>query len=449
MLPEGDKQGRYVAIRDGFGLTDFASLTDSPGRSNLFVNSGFMYCVAGSTLFRANQFGTVENLGNVGGSGRAQLLANSLPGDNQIMVLNGIGQGFVYTNGGGLQQVTDPDFLATVSGTVLGERGWFARRDTNELFASEISNFFAYDPLSFLSAEQDPDNIVSVISKKSAVWGLGQATTEYFQTVNDATVPIRPVIGASKERGTAAVASLAEAGERFAWFADDGTVRYIEGSNMETISDLEFELRVRGDDGPDFPGFAVTDDAVGFFIDGPVHKLYYLTFPTEGYTWGYDFKTKLSHLRGSEATDFWRVGAAALFNNQLYGLDITEGKIYALDQNAKTEAGAIMRRQLTCPTLSFPVDWTLPYVELEMEVGQVTDPNSKPVMIVEYSKDGGENYVTWGTISLGNFGQKRRRIVLRNFGRTIRHQDFILRFTVTDDVRVQFYQMWGDINPDG
>jgi hypothetical protein len=37
---------------------------------------------------------------------------------------------------------------------------------------------------------------------------------------------------------------------------------------------------------------------------------------------------------------------------------------------------------------------------------------------------------------------------MRQFGRIVRHQDFALRFTVTDDVRVQFYSLWGDIQPD-
>ncbi len=449
LLAEVNMAGNYATVRDTFGLSaPFAALTDTPGRSNLFVNSGFMYAVAGDTLFRVDEFGTITSLGVVGGSGRAQIFANATPGDNQIMILNGAGGGFVYTNGAGLVAVSDGDFFATVSGTVINERGVFVRRNTNEFFLSDVSDFNSYNPLSFGSAEQDPDLLVACIQKKSAVWFLNERSTEYHQSIDNATLPLRTVTGASKERGIAAVASLAEAGERFAWFADDNTVRMVDGQQMTKISDLDFELRVRGDGTAQFPGFAVTDDAIGFFIDGPVHKLFYLTFPTEGFTWGYDLITGVPHTRSSEGVGGWRIGAAALFNNKLYGLDRFNGNIYELDQSAKDENGAVMRRILTLPSVVQTQDWTLPYVEVEMEVGQTTDPTADPQMIVEYTKNGGVTYTTHSTIPLGQFGDSAHRVVLRQFGRITRHKDFRLRFTVTDATRVQFYRITGEAELD-
>ena len=135
--------------------------------------------------------------------------------------------------------------------------------------------------------------------------------------------------------------------------------------------------------------------------------------------------------------------------DKLYGLDRFNGNIYELDQNAKDENGNVMRRVLTMPSISFPADWTLPYVELEMEVGQTNDPTADPQMIVEYSKDGGYTYTTHSVVPLGEFGQHSHRVALRQFGRIVRHKDFIMRFTVTDAVRVQFYTCWGDVQLDG
>lgn len=450
MLAEADKGGTYRTVKDCPGLTGFAT-TPGAGRSNLFVNSGSMYAICGQDLIRCDRYGNVSNLGFVGGgTARGFIQANSLPGDNQIQVLNGIGEGYVYTNAGGLTKITDPDFLSTVSGTVLNERGIYARRDTNEFFLSEIGDFLAYNAASFGSAEQNPDPLIAAISKGSACWFLGGKTVEYWQSIDNATLPLRVVQGATTLRGIAAVNSLAEAGERFCWFADDNTIRVINaaGNAMDKISDLDFELKVRGDGTPDFPGFAVTGDAIGFFVDGPVHKIFYLTFPTEGLTWGYDFTTGLEHQRKSEGLDYWRVGAAALFNNKLYGLDIVDGFIYELDQNAKDEAGTIMRREITTPSISSPKDWTLPYIELDMEVGQIQD-NTEPYIVCEYSKDGGYTWVTWGRQSLGKRGNYRRRVPFRRFGRVPRHKDFILRFWVTDPVRVQMYKLWAAIEPDG
>lgn len=451
LLAEANKDGEYVTVRDAFGLTDFAVSNGDEGRSNLFVNSDFMYFVSGTQAFRVDEFGTVTTLGDVGGSGRSRIFSNGVPGDNQIIILNGAGLGYVYTDANGLVQVTDPDFLATLHGDILDERGIFARRDTNEFFLSDLSDLTAYNPLSFGSAEQNPDNMVGVIALKSAAWMINERSIEYWQGTSDDVLPLRVVKGATKNRGCPVPATIAKAGDSFCFFADDNTVRMIEGSTMTKISDLDFELRVRGDGTTNFPGFAVTDDAYGFFVDGPVHKIYYLTFPTENYTWAYDLSTGLPHQRatGNEAEDFWRIAGGALFKNKLYGLDALNGKIYELDQAAKTEAGAIMRRQMTCPSVRRNYDWTLPYVEMEMEVGQSTDPTVEPKMIVEYSKDGGYTYTTWGTISLGKYGNQRARVPMRWFGRIVRHKDFIPRFTVTDAVRVQFYALYGVIEQDG
>lgn len=446
---EVDQDGQYSTVRDTFGLTLFADTNGESGRSNLFVNANYMYFVCGEFALRVDEFGTVEELGDVGGSGRALIFSNGVPGDNQIMILNGAGLGYVYTDGDGLELVDDPDFLATLHGDMLDERGFFAVRDTNEWFASDVSELRLYDPEVFGSAEQNPDNMVGIIVLNSAAWLINERSIEYWQGTTDEVQPIRVVKGATKNRGCSAVGSIAKAGERFAFFADDNTVRAIEGSQMVTISDLEFELRVRGDGTDEFPGFSVTDDAIGFFIDGPVHKQYYLTFPTEQFTWSYDFGTGQSHLRSSEDLGYWRIGAATLFNNKLYGLDLDNGRLYELDQGAKDENGDIMRRTMTLPSISYPVDWTLPYIEVVMEVGQTSDPTADPKMMVEYSKDGGYTYTTWGTISLGKFGNHKQRVALRRFGRIVRHKDFILRFIVTDAVRVQFYSVSGQVNPDG
>lgn len=450
MLAEGNEDGSYRTVKDVFGLTSAADMSASGAtRSNLFVNSGFMYVVVGSDLYRLNEFLTPTNLGSVGGSGRARIFANSVPGDNQIMVLNGVGQGYVYTNGLGLVQVTDPDFFSTVAGDVLGERGWFIRQGSNEFFGSNISNFQGYDPLTFGTAEFNPDELRQIISKKSALWLLGAETVEYWQTINNTTLPVRPVIGAAKERGIAAVHSLAEAGERFCWFADDNTVRMIEGTTMSKISGLDFELRVRGDGTSLFPGFSVTDDAIGFFIDGPVHKIYYLTFPTERYTWAYDFTTGMEHERASEGEGFWRIGSATLFNNKLYAGDLLNGKVYELDQENKTEDGTIMRRKIRTPSISADSDFTVPFLELVMEVGQTTDPTLNPMMMVRYSKDGGYTWRDRAPVSLGKSGNYINKVIMRQFGRIPRTQDFILEFEVTDNVRVQFYKLNGVLEVDG
>ncbi len=446
LIPRASNNGTYREVNRADGLTLFADLTDGPVRSNLLVNDSLLYMVSGDSLFRVDVNGVVEDLGVVGGSGVARIEANSVPNDSQILVLNGSGSGFVYTNAGGLVVITDPDFLGSTSVTILNERFWFTRDGTNEFFGSDISNGLSYNESTFGSAEESPDKVVAILAKKSSLWVLGKRTIEFWQTFDDKTFPLRRVRGATKERGILAQDSLAEIGEFFAFLADDGTVRMMQGTNLTIISDLDIELRIRGNGTATFPGFSKVDDAVGFFVDGPVNKIYYLTFPTEGYTWGYDIETGLTHLRESEGLGLWRANSAQIFANTIICGDSILGRLWELDPDNLTEGGNLIRTTIATPSISFETDVTIPYIEVDMEVGKTTDPSADPKMIVRYSKDGGYTFTNWGFIELGKIGDFRIRVPMRRFGRLVRYKDFILQFEITDAVPVQYYGMYGQIS---
>ena len=439
LIPEGDKDGSFRSVRRTEGLTSFATLALGPVRSNPLVNTGFIYVVSGSSLYRVDSSGAATDLGSVGGSGRAKLSANSVPGDSQIFILNGSGSGYIYDNANGLVPITDPDFFPSSSVTVLNERFWLARDGTNEFFGSDISDGTSYDPLTFASAEESPDNVEAVVAKKSALWIPGADNTEYWQTFNDLVLPLRRVKGATKEWGILAKDSLAEVNDFFAFLADDRTVRMMRGDQLVKISDLEFELKIKGNGTPSSPGFQTVSDAIGFFVDGPIHSTYYITFPTEGYTWGYDLNTGLSHIRESNGLDLWRVNGAVKFEDKIICADSIDGKLWVLDQGNKTENNEILRAKLITPTVSYEKDVTIPLIEIDMEVAQTDDPEADPQMMVYYTKDGGNTYTNKGQISLGKFGDHRKRVPLRSFGRVVRNKDFGLKLEVTDPVGVTFY----------
>ncbi len=440
MIAEVNEDGSYACVKRGEGLTLFKdTLNANLVRSNLHVNQDTIYFVVGDRLFSFVGGGALTNLGDVETlTGRAVIVSNSRPAGNQILVLNGVGDGYIFTVGGAFVKITDPDFFVTSSVTVLEERFWFARDGTNEFFGSEISDGFAYDPLTFGTAEESPDNVVAVIAKKSALWVLGTDTIEYFQTFNDTTFPLRKPKGVTKQRGIRELTSLAEIGDSFVWLADDNTVRMITDTTMTKISNLELELKIKGNGTTAFPGFGTINDVIGFFIDDSIHKIYYLSFRTEGYVWGYDLSTGVGHTRQSEDQLVWRVNSATIYRNAIIVGDYVVGKLWTFDPDAFDEDGVVMRAILQTPTVSWLHDVSIPLIELDMETSTTTGLTADPQMIVQFTKNG-KDYQHHSVISLGTIGEDRTRVPLRNFGRIVRNKDFGLRLEFTDAEQLQLY----------
>jgi hypothetical protein len=444
LIAETNKAQDYVTVRRTEGLTLLHTTpNDEPMRSQPHLNGSFIYYVAGDTLYRFQPpSGAPVSLGTVGGSGRATILSNSVPGNNQIVILNGEGQGYIYDNSG-LNQIVDADFYDTTSMTILNERFWFTRDGSNEFFASDVADASAYNPLSFGTAEWKPDDVEIVVSKKSALWVIGTTTLEYYQSADDPIFPLRAVRGASFDIGILASNSFAELDDYFAFLADNSNIALVYGTELTYISDLEFTTKIRGDGTPQNPGFtdAQIQACIGFFVDTPQHKVYYLTFPTASYTWGYDLMTGMTLTRSSLDGLAWRAVYSLTFQNQVYIGDRVNGSVWLFDPDAKSEGDGILAATMITPSISFPVDAFISEIAVEMEVGVAEAPGDNPLMIVYNSKNGGKTWILHSHIPLGGWGDYNKRVILRNFGRIVRREEFVLKFIVTDAVRVQFYEI--------
>lgn len=438
LIPEMNLDGTFKRVVSNEGLLAWQTAGDGPIRSNLWLNSGYVYFVSGDALMRVDANKSVSDLGDVFGSGRAVIRNLGQPGDNEIIVWNGAGDAYAYDSGSGFAKVAS-NWQQSTHGDVLNERVFAAVENENEVFYSDISDARTYGALSFFQAEENADNVVGIVRKKSTLWVFGEETVEAWLTAPDDNLPVRKIQGATLERGCISKDSIASLGEYTAWLADDGTVRILSGQKMDKISDLDLDKRIRGDSKS--AGFAKIDDAVGFWIDGPVHKRYVLTFPTEDYTTTYDLSTGQWFEQTSEGIGRWRGNnAVGAFGKILVG-DYTSNQIWELDPQTFDEGGNDLVREIVSDPVVFDFDVTIPLIELEMEtgVGLLSGQGSSPEMLVYYSKDGGETWTQASGIDLGAMGEYNTRVPLRFFGRLVRNQPFMLKLRVTDPVEVTFY----------
>ena len=450
----------FFRVRRTPGLRSRYTVGDGPIRG-LYEIQGELFVVSRNLLYKIDENEVVTELGDVGGSTNPVRIDANGADDNQIIVISE-NKGFIYDSSLGtpFQEITDPDFSAGLGVASLNQIFWVPRPDSNTLQGSGTADGLSWDATRRVSAEQNPDILVQPIALTSALWLFGEKTVEYWQTdVSDTTNPIRPVAGATIQRGVGAPRSIAKWQNNAFWLADDFTVWAISGNQSQKISDLNLEYAIRGDGITS--GYLSPETAEGFFIDHPVHKMYVLTFPVDRETWVYDVTTQLWHRRESKDIGRWRGTQSELFKNEVLVGDWRTGDIWLFTEEEKTEGGDTLKMQLIPPAIrDKETDVIIESVELFMEVGVgsinavdefgvLKADTENPLIQFEYSKDGGASWKSKEDKSLGRIGDRGIRVKSRLFGRVRKEYAFMLRFTVTDDVPVEMYELHVDVSRGG
>lgn len=455
---ETNKDRTFIRHRRAPGLTNPIAVGLGPIRA-MYRLKDWVYVVSRDKLYRYNATGTVQELGVVGGSTElAKINANGTD-VNQVIVISE-GNGYLYDDTSGFQQITDPDFDADLHVASLNQIFWVNKPDSNVFIGSLVADGTDWPATRFASAEQSPDQVIGLAATKTNLWVFGAETVEYWQTdTTNATLPLRPVAGATIERGVGSKRSIAQFQDQIFWLADDYTVWKIEGNSARKISDLNLEYAIRGEGYGTNRGYIGPQFAEGFFIDHPVHKLYVLTFPQDQATWVYDASTDEWHERESAGLTRWRGRESVLAFGKNFVGDYRDGTVWEFSDSVFDEDGETLKYQLTTPSFSnSEADVYISEVELTMEVG-VGDIDAvdafgvlksepiTPLLQLEYSKDGG---VTWrhvseGDLSIGQIGDRDIKVIARDINELRRGFNLVFRITITDKVPVVLYDLYIDI----
>lgn len=428
------------------------------GLTNAYFLSSTAGVVSLSTIGTHSQgYGSVEIKGSTFNSAPDEYLFTDA--SNNAFITDGLSPGTQTT-------IVDAVYLANflTIPTSLSGRFYLVQGTApqNQFFASDLLDGAVYDALAFASADEKQGNIEALVSIKSGMYVFCQQNTEYWQTFDNSTFPLRRVQGASIGIGIAqspeasrnAVTSFDVMYDIIGFVGSDLKVYLIENGQHRVISDIDFSNLVSTDKNYDFHCH---------FIDGSHHKYFvvtsinYVTLTPdvfEEFTWVYDLVTGQSHYRTSGSLPYWRMFYSGRLNGDSYMRELsTPGpvgrvpnvNVNRMSENLFDDNGTNFECILQSASLSFDKDSTIEFIEIEMETGVGNADSPDPEMTVEYSKDGGVNFVTWGTVKLGGSTDKSKRVRMDNFGRVVRHTDFILRLTITEPVRVEFYGAYAEI----
>ena len=363
---EFSNDGKFKRIRRANGLRETRAVGVGPIRGMFAIQEG-VFVVSGPELYFIDETNT-NLLGNVGGID-SPVRFNAVGTDEfQIMVL--VDQnGFTYDTTNGFLSITDGDFSGDFSVASLNQIFWVNNPESNVFIGSDFADGQSWDPLRKASAEQAPDVIQYIARQGSSLRIMGRTTIEHWQTdVNDVNVPIRPILGATIDRGVLSQRSVAQFQDDIFWLADNGEVWQLSEQAAGKISDLSLEYAIQGNGQQ--PGYESPELAQGFFIDHPVHKQYVLTFPIDNVTWVYDVSTQLWHIRESVNAGRWRGNnSVRAFNTVLIG-DYRTNQIFEWVEDDFSEDGETLALEIVTPAIRYVnTDLFVYYIEMIMEVG--------------------------------------------------------------------------------
>lgn len=382
-----------------------------------------LYVVAGDKLYSVTSLGIVTSLGTIAGTSRVSIDANV----NQLVIVNGT-QGYVYTTGGGLVQITDPDFLAASSVAFLDQFMLFNQVNTGNFFISDISDALSYDALQIANAEAKPDILLSIFVSQRQAWLMGEKTVEIWANTGGSFPFSRQFV---IEKGCGAAQSVASIDNAVVWLGNDRIVYAAAGGEETRISTHGMEA--------DLATYSIVSDAFAFAFTDEGHIFYWLTFPSAGKTWVFDASTGLWHERSYFSNGIHTRHRANAFAN-VYGKnlvgDYQNGKIYELDLNTYTDNGdTIQRVAVTPPIHGEGRAFFTKHLEVDFEggVGLVSGQGVDPVAMMRYSDDGGFTWSVTSSKPIGVVGGYRNRSFWGRLGRSVERT---YEVTISDPIKI-------------
>lgn len=388
------------------GLTPFGAAIGDGGIRQFIEAGGFLYPVAGSQVIKLDATANTTFVGVIPTTGDVFMRRNRAVPPQIGIVSDGY---FAVVQSDVLTTVTDPDLIPPTSLAWLDGYGVLPIANGRYQLTA-IDDFTTIDALDVGTAESNPDAIVMAHELEREVYFFGEKSTEAHQNTGKATFPFQR--SQAMEVGCAAAGSVCvvdtPGGKALAFISHDHAVRLMRGYDHRVISTGEIENLIRklAED-----GLMSTLKATSWSWGG--RFFYLLTCPQ----WSrcYDAKTGYWHERKSYPQDNWRISKVIQFAGKLIAGDSATGQLYRMQDELYDEAGDPMVMEVILPTVhAFPLGGVCNalYIDAISGVGTNTTvpANLDPVMLVDWSKDGGETFCAPREVKLHRLGETGRRV---------------------------------------
>ena len=336
--------------------------------------------------------------------------------------------------------------LAPVAGgfpganSVCFQDGYFVYSQTGDgtqWFISHLDDPTLYDALDFATLEGMNNVIMRSVTHRGELWHLGYAGIEVWYDAGGLAItgtdfPFLRRSGAIIPYGVEPRSVALKVDGSIFWVSVDGIVYRSQGYAALRVSTHAIEAIIE----TSFPNLAV-----GFTYTQLGHIFYGFTLTDIGRTLVYDCATKEWADRSSDINGNgpWRATVAGQVGPRPYIGDAS-GNLYAVDPDVATDAGVLVARQATLPSIYNPNRQSMNRVEVEMEAGGASSPGN---VLLDWSDDGGNIFRAPRVMSAGTILETKKRVFTNRLGS---FRERVLR--VTTHGKTTLYAVDADItNP--
>lgn len=435
-LIKGDKIGIETDYRDALSVNMYAVKKDIlgakgymigyPGLTKLADGKGIdrggnynerfsdHYRVSGNKLISVSGAGAVVELGNIPGTSQARLI-DLYSFNTQGIIADG--RFFLYSPGGGFQQVVDADLGSPIDGIWVDN--YYFMTDGEYLFHTELTDETSIDPLMFATAEFMPDPSLGLAkTQNNKVMVFGRYTLEYFSNISTANFAFQRVVGLSQKIGIVATRAKCESGGKFyitGGYRDSAVSVYIIGiGSAIKVSTREIDKILAKYTEPELSDIRMecrTENDVTFIL---VH------LPEETLCFNESIATEFGKeiawnlLKTGTGDTIYR-GINGIFDarsgNWVYG-DRLGSKIGILDNDVSTQYDAITEWILFTPFVNLET-FSIDELQIETIPGHTTTLDATVAVSMTYDGViyGGEHWMQYGAPSEYN-----QKFILRRLG---------------------------------
>lgn len=385
---------------------------------------GDIFTVSGGKLYRA---GTL--LGTIEGTGPVRFAASA-----QELVVTAGSTAYSY-NGTDLAPIAFPDNASVTAVAYLAGFFIFVRAGSHKFYWSALNDARTIDPLSFLSAESQPDGLLDVVVIGETLWLLGTATIEPWLLTGSLDDPFTRLDQGIFRKGVKATGCAWDLDNAMFWVGDDGIV-YRAAEAPRRVSDHWIEERIGAS--TEVSTFTYASDGHDFFcvrINGgrPLSD----GSTCQAGTFSYDVATQQWNELASHGRANFRARCAATNGGAVVLGDDETGTLYEL--SGYDEDGGPFERLFSAGVRIASGVLEVFKVNVDVEVGwtpHLEGQGSDPQIEMRVSGDGGATWDYWEAESMGRKGEYGTRPEWRALG-LFNSPGFLAEFRVTDPVNVR------------